>query len=316
VLTRKGRIRKAAHHLAERVQSDKAQRTERLKSLLADRYGYTGGDLDQTLYNMVQSEMRLFQNIINGYLKDDQVLLQQLDVDVENLVLAYQMLKLPTGSAPPGPAPTGDGEEMQRLKDENERLSEELKVTMDTMGRMLNEYSSMFAGGGDTFEKDLVKPQTENTLPETDAADIDVGFSAPDLAADNGDIEIDIPDFSADETLSQGAATEQQAAMDQDEAAASDMDDEVSEIIDEVMGIVDEMNQEKTDTSNEAPPAPINESLMDDLEKVDIDIPDMDADALASTAAEPEPEPGSLEDEWAKLLEEEADAKAEKKEKE
>jgi hypothetical protein len=165
VILRKGRIRKAAHHLAERVQSDKEKRTERLKALLAEKYGYEGSELDQALHNITQTEMRLYQNIINGFLKDDQIFLQQVDVDVENLVLSYQGLNTPQGSSSEVVEVSDDSdaaEEIKHLREENERLSDELKVTMDTMGRMLNEYSTMFAGGSaETFEK-----VAEEAVPE------------------------------------------------------------------------------------------------------------------------------------------------------
>ena len=83
---RKGRIRNAAHHLAQRVQGDKPARSKRLQTLLQEKYGYSGEELEQAVHNISQAEMLLFQNLINGYIKDDQVHLQQIDVDEENLV--------------------------------------------------------------------------------------------------------------------------------------------------------------------------------------------------------------------------------------
>jgi hypothetical protein len=40
-----------------------------------------------------------------------------------------------------------DTSELENLRAENQRLSDELSVTMETMSRMLNEYSTMFTGG-------------------------------------------------------------------------------------------------------------------------------------------------------------------------
>ena len=40
-----------------------------------------------------------------------------------------------------------EASELERLRKENARLSDELQITMETMSRMLNEYSSMFVGG-------------------------------------------------------------------------------------------------------------------------------------------------------------------------
>jgi hypothetical protein len=330
-LLRKGRIRKAAAHLAERVKSDKAKREQRLKALLEDGYHYKESELEQTLRNMMQTEMLLYQNVINGFLKDDQVHLKQIDVDVENLVLSYQGLSVPEASAAATSQDSDSDEEVAKLREENERLSEELRVTMDTMGRMLNEYSTMFAGGTETGQTGV----TESTVRAEEAQQADVTTSdtgqeateSPVSIADSimGDVSLDevgsvqesdadIPDLDVDELqpssyLDQdvdngvpetGTVTEN-ASLDDD---AAEVDEEVSEIIDEVMEIADEMVEDsmRSETQSKA-----GESLVDDLDSIDIEIPD-DDEVLSDTV---EAEPGSLEDEWAKLLEEDAANKKE-----
>ncbi|MCU7944859.1 MAG: hypothetical protein KZQ87_19500 [Candidatus Thiodiazotropha sp. (ex Cardiolucina cf. quadrata)] len=330
-LLRKGRIRRAAAHLAERVKTDKAKREQRLKVLLQDRYQYKEAELQQTLHNMMQTEMLLYQNVINGFLKDDQVHLQQIDVDVENLVLGYQGLEVSSAPATSSTQASDSNEEITKLKEENERLSEELRVTMDTMGRMLNEYSTMFAGGADAGQA-AAPPSTEET---EDSECIDVGAAeaiqedveqesvepsiaesmmddAPvdDMVSDLASVP-DIPDLSAEELehssyleanadsedqVSEATDATENASLDED---AVEADEEVSEIIDEVMEIADEMIEDsmQTDTQSET-----GESMVDDLEKIDIEIPGAEETMPDIT----ETEAGSLEDEWAKLLEEDA----------
>ena len=369
-LLRKQRIRKAASHLAERVQADKEKRSERLKKLLEDKYQLQSPQLDQTLHGIVQTEMTLYQNMLNGFLKDDQVYLQQIDVDVENLVLAYQALAGHASEVGAGGSDGVSSDEVEELKAENERLAEELKVTMDTMGRMLNEYSTMFAEGDSGFpaeataaaeeeanpqpvqeesvaaeaepappaeavaassesglDDDMVIPDmteeelTESSLSELEEesveaeaekvdeveaqaeAEADTGIDIPDVEAS----DIEIPDVDADDVNS--VATN-----------ATEVDEDVSEIIDEVMEIADDMMQESTvaddqsvaDSVSEAAADPAaeksvesgqsGESLVDDLNAIDIEIPEMDSSEVEQT----EFEPGSLEEEWAKLLEEES----------
>ncbi|MCG8049224.1 MAG: hypothetical protein N0C89_18860 [Candidatus Thiodiazotropha endolucinida] len=329
-LLRKGRIRRAAAHLAERVKTDKAKREQRLKVLLQDRYQYKEAELQQTLHNMMQTEMLLYQNVINGFLKDDQVHLQQIDVDVENLVLGYQGLEV-SAPATSSTQTSDSNEEITQLKEENERLSEELRVTMDTMGRMLNEYSTMFAGGADAgqaaappsteetedservdvgaaeaIQEDVEQESVEPSIAESMMDDAPVDDMVSDLASGP-----DIPDLSAEELehssyLEENADSEGQvseatdatenASLDED---AVEADEEVSEIIDEVMEIADEMIEDsmQTDTQSET-----GESMVDDLETIDIEIPG----AEETMPDINETEAGSLEDEWAKLLEEDA----------
>ncbi|MGD8908268.1 MAG: hypothetical protein PVI92_02900 [Chromatiales bacterium] len=308
-LARKGRIRKAANNLAERVQSDKPARTERLKTLLNEVYGLTGNDLEQTLHNITQMELRLFQNLINGYIKDDQVNLQQVDVDEENLVLAYQGLKpVQSGNAPAAATDEEDIKaEMERLRDENQRLADELRMTMDTMGRMLNEYSSMFDGGP---ESPLT--QTAATPPEETSGES--AEPAPtEQAAEQESVDGEIPEAHAQDAMAESAAVNPDELLDNATEATSSLDEEVSEIIDEVMEIADEMTQGEEEKA-EPPPAKAGESLLDDLQEVDIELPEakLPQESQESEAgAEAQSEAGSLEEEWAKLLEEDAASKQE-----
>ncbi|MES9971120.1 MAG: hypothetical protein ABW092_13880 [Candidatus Thiodiazotropha sp.] len=325
-LLRKGRIRKAAAHLADRVKTDKAKREQRLKVLLQERYQYNDTELEQTLHNMMQTEMLLYQNVINGFMKDDQMHLQQIDVDVENLVLGYQGLDVPESTGSSSQASDDDGEEITRLKAENERLSEELRVTMDTMGRMLNEYSTMFAGGADTsqvaappapeesaesgvVDESAAEPAQEHVehqlseqpaaIDESPADEVAVDEMVSDLLEDT-----DIPTISqsAEDQASTAAGVEENASLDEDAAEA---DEEVSEIIDEVMEIADEMIEESEQTAPADTQHEAGESMVDDLETIDIEIPDADASLMDTSEAEA----GSLEEEWAKLLEEDAENK-------
>ncbi len=308
-ISRKARIRKAAHHLAERVQSDKPARSERLKTLLSEQYGLTGNELEQTLHNITQVEMQLYQNLINGYLKDDQVHLQQVDVDEENLVLAYQGLKpvqdteVPTHAADD----SSDEEELNRLREENQRLSDELRVTMDTMGRMLNEYSSMFSGGSD---KPLTRSAAEPAEVSGDEGQEPEQVSQP-LSDDDG-IDREMSELSTEESAIESMPDDPDQLLDNETEASSTLDEEVSEIIDEVMEIADEMTQHEEEKAEpETPSAESAESLLDELEQVDIELPDAAPTAPREERAEvdSEPEPGSLEEEWAKLLEEDAASK-------
>ncbi|MEW8339152.1 MAG: hypothetical protein AB2708_04825 [Candidatus Thiodiazotropha taylori] len=385
-LLRKQRIRKAAHHLAERVQADKEKRSERLKKLLAEQYQLQSPQLDQTLHGIVQTEMTLYQNMLNGFLKDDQVYLQQIDVDVENLVLAYQALAGNVSGT--GGSDDVSSDEVEALKAENERLAEELKVTMDTMGRMLNEYSTMFADGDSGFpaeatavagqeasassdqaqsavaeataepapaeaaavateidsDDDMVIPDmteeelTESSLSELEEESVESEVEeAVEAVADSetpveDDTDIETPDVEGSAADSTEAEIPEVAVPDVEipeveipdveslTAGSTGVDEEVSEIIDEVMEIADDMmhetaeaesqssgdaasdtEAEASDDANEVAEQS-GESMVDDLNAIDIEIPEMDS----SEVEQAEFEPGSLEEEWAKLLEEES----------
>ncbi len=303
-LRRKHHLRQAAWHLAERVQSDKPARTKRLRQLLSDDFGYSGAELEQAMHNITQAEMQLFQNLINGYLQDDQTHLQQIDVDEENLVRVYQSLK-PVVVPPPPPVLSDDhGEELERLHEENQRLSDELRVTMDTMGRMLNEYSSMFSGGSED------KPLSRAPKAAAAGAEESAGEEM-ESALEAEQHEVEIPDLQASDLPVEALPLDPFAELDNESEAVSSLEEEVSEIIDEVMEIAAEIDQdEQAPPAAETKPADLAESLLDELEQVDIEAPDVLQDLDSRPSDEPAPEPGSLEEEWAKLLEDEAAGKA------
>jgi hypothetical protein len=281
---RKSQIRKAARHLVERIEQDKAKRSKRLSDLLTEGYGYEQSECDQVVHDIVQSEMRLYQNMVNSYLNQDVVAFQQTDVDVENLVLAYQGLRVPEAGSVPAQAPaaasSGDSEEFTRLKEENERLSEELHVTMDTMGRMLNEYSTMFGGGEGTSVDDTeTSPGAENE--------------------ESGEV-INQGEDQAERSESLDVIVEESSSDDSDNASDLGIIDEadIKEMIESVDTPLD---------TDEVPESDVLEtsqvtSLADELDPLDIETPDS---AETTDFTQEELDAKSLEDEWAKLLEEE-----------
>jgi hypothetical protein len=229
-----------------------------------------------------------------------------------------------------------DDEEVAKLKEENERLSEELRVTMDTMGRMLNEYSTMFSGGEaaqaavpasspeveESQQEDVATEQASQDAIEqapmdetASIADSIMGEMPLDEMDSALDSDTDIPDLSVDELQSssyleqeddfesegsESVPVAENPSLDDDAAEA---DEEVSEIIDEVMEMADAMAENATpsDSQGEA-----GESMVDDLEKIDIEIPDAE-ETLSDGGGDAAQ--GSLEEEWAKLLEEDEASK-------
>ena len=156
------RDRSAALALVGQIRSDEERRRQETRELLGGRYGIPDDLLDDLVDAICREEKRFYQTLINLYLMRDSVALQGLNLAFEGAVAPYR--DLPVNATPEGAEQAGDSvapvaqvddAELQRLQDENARLSEELRITMDTMGRMLSEYSSMFAGGeGEELDKE------------------------------------------------------------------------------------------------------------------------------------------------------------------
>ncbi len=179
----------------------------------------------------------------------------------------------------------------------------------------------MFAGGSDkplTRAPVAEEPVEEAETPtaeieptEIDGTDIDATVVIPQPASEEVDREVEIPDLQASDMAVEPLPEAPDSLLGGEEDEGSALDEEVSEIIDEVMEIADEMSQEEKATpSPDAAPAHAGESLLDELEQVDIETPENGQPAEPVAAeAEPEPEASSLEEEWAKLLEEDAAGK-------
>ncbi|MET0048928.1 MAG: hypothetical protein ABW066_14170, partial [Sedimenticola sp.] len=182
-MIRKKRDRAAARALIERIKSDEERRKQETREILEERYGIDGESLESSMVLIDHGEKFLYQNMINTYLNRDADALQNFAVDYESSVAAYRDLQIPKGKVKvvhkevEGSAAQEVTEqhleELEVLRKENARLSDELKITMDTMSRMLNEYASMYGGGtgADLDKEKMLKMfQAEREEEEAKAA--------------------------------------------------------------------------------------------------------------------------------------------------
>jgi hypothetical protein len=134
--------RSAVATLVSKVKTGKGDRERAVRELLSNRFGLAGEALEATTLAIVREERRLYQTFANVYLQRDDSAAAAFDLSVEAAVGPYWGLK-GGGEAAPAQAPVDTGE-IEQLRQENRRLSEELQITMDTMTRMLSEYSAVF----------------------------------------------------------------------------------------------------------------------------------------------------------------------------
>ena len=151
-----GRDRAAVARLVATVRAQMPERRAGARDLLG-RTGMLGQVLDEATDRIAQGELRLYEVYANAYLDRDAGAVARLNEVVDAAIAPYRALgvaapadtDIVVANAHPEAPPGVDPAEYERLKDENQRLSAELQVTLDTMSRMLSEYSAMFAGGAD-----------------------------------------------------------------------------------------------------------------------------------------------------------------------
>ena len=147
--SRRRRDRSAIRKLVSRIKEDSGRRESETRKIMQERFGFDGGNLEDIVRKIAREEKAFYQVLIDVYLHHKTDAIQNLCVDYESSVETYRNLEIPQPAA--GQALSDDAvedsEAYRMLKDENERLTNELKKTMDTMADMLSEYSQMFSGG-------------------------------------------------------------------------------------------------------------------------------------------------------------------------
>ena len=257
-VVRKNRDRKAAASIIEKIKEDEARRTAETKKILLHKFGFEDGDAEKLAVRTDRAERVLYQSIINMYLQRDASALEGLNITYETAVEPYRTLEPPGGGSG---GPIDVSTEMAKLRTENKRLSEEIGVTMQTMGRMLSEYSAMFAEKAKEQESELQQEagaqQPEETQDELveDHSEEQVEEGAEEDAVDAG------PEYSEEEDMAEAAAELEELAdeaVDEMVDAASDVEHTGSgDMVEEMDDLSDlDMPEDKDLKEVEAPENP------------------------------------------------------------
>jgi len=168
----KGNSDKAAIKIfINRVNKSKAQREENIREHLSD-IGIIGDVLDLLTKSILKKEMRFYKRFANIYQSRNAEAAAMFHKDVQSLISLYWQHMAEREVSPHSQQEqvgNFDASEFERLNEENARLSEELRVTMNTMARMLNEYSSMFVTpeGEAALQEDHPVEEPEETPEST-----------------------------------------------------------------------------------------------------------------------------------------------------
>lgn len=188
---------KAMAALVARVRKGKAERLAALRTFLQDRLGLEDDARDQLAAALRHTELTMLKRFVAVYRGRDAATAGRFDNDLYEAIAPYHELSGATVvTAEPARPAIVDPTELEALREENQRLSDELKITMETMSRMLNEYSTMFSGN----EPVPVVP-IGATAPATAAPEQVPDGSTGVGAATNDDSDIDVVIETADEVV-------------------------------------------------------------------------------------------------------------------
>ena len=246
LLLRKQKDRSAALALIGRIKEDEKRRQDETNKIMVNHFGLEGEELKTVVQKIGREEKLFYQTMVNLYLKRDLGVLRNLNVQFEGAVEPYRSLKLVKAETSDATSEmdTESAAEIERLKTENECLSEELRITMDTMGRMLTEYSSMFAGGsGEDLDKGKMAEMLKDDKStesggddEEDATPDTNGTGEEAVIGSDGVEEANLTDDNAQGEIADALPDELEEIAGLDEAM---MLEEVSESGEEINAVVD-----------------------------------------------------------------------------
>jgi len=351
---KKSRDRQAIKQLVARVAKERAQRLDALRGILIKNYGLSGGEKERKAVTLLNSELRLINGFSNLYLKRDATAASAFDKSLHTSLDVFHELAA-AEAAPDGetseevvadeqdvsedqaPEPDGNPEDMVFLRSENKRLNEELRVTMETMSRMLNEYSTMFGSDGtkevnavmdvveideeDGAEAPLDSEQVVETSEEValDLSEVDEGApvapaegAVDELLAEEIDAIVEDPLEAAVEEAAVAEVIEEAVAVSAEDLVDKKVDEPTDEATDELLSASDEV---ELDLTVQAEDKEMQEKEPDEPVEVLAESP---ADAPADTNEEietlfdqdNEPAAGIDEDLLDLLAEDDADKKA------
>ncbi|MCP3670446.1 MAG: hypothetical protein GY814_08420 [Gammaproteobacteria bacterium] len=175
-IMREQKDRAATARLVQKIKKDGVRRRDETRKLMQYKFGFEDEVAKEIATQSSREENRFYQNIINCYLQRDAVGFENIYIEFEGMIDHYRSLE-PPGCGGGGPVAEAvavdESEEIRRLTIENKRLSDEVGVTMQTMSRMMDEYSSMFAGGSaDEVDDDQTLEQPQGDESDADAKDM------------------------------------------------------------------------------------------------------------------------------------------------
>lgn len=240
------RDHKAIQQLVARARKGKADRGKTIASFLSEQMGLTGEDLEKMKVAMLREELRLIQGFADIYTRRDAGAAARFQLSVEAGVAPYHALN--GAGTCGGPGNQVDSAELEALRRENTRLSEELAVTMDTMSRMLSEYSGMFADSGEgTDSLDAASAGMRN-MPAGDVEEVE--SASIESAAQPSDSGAPILNSSDDDRVEEATVLTDEGVMgfEPEEAAIAAADAPLPDAGEE------NLEAEKTDAQPETDP--------------------------------------------------------------
>lgn len=273
--------------LVARIRRSKAERYATLQGFVKEKLDLAEDAQRPLVAALSRAELVLLQNFLATYRDRDATTAVQFDRAVYAALAPYQQLSPSVEVVEDSPRPALQAEpvdtaELEALRKENERLSDELTITMETMSRMLNEYSTMFSGGEPVAATPIAATSSNPSDQSQQVRQRQSADTAEESATD--DVVVDfLGDESSDEDAVQVDVEIQPTAVEERDFDGDEDIDDATAADGKGNAVDDVLQQLATDTEAELPAAeaPVSAS---DVAAADMD----DVDEIFELAAKAE----------------------------
>jgi len=209
---RRRRENASIERLVTLVKRNAERREKETRNLLEKKYNYSDDALEKATKKIIREEKRMYQVLANLFTTRDNIAIENLSITFEEAVEPYRLLDVPQPVADSDAEIDKGGdeesnEEIKRLNALVDTLNEELGVTMNTIGRMLHEYSTT-ASETNVEEMDqdddIVPVGTDQKLEDT--AQTVAKNSEPDAPVSSNVVSQKEDESAIDELLEEAAA--------------------------------------------------------------------------------------------------------------
>ena len=186
-IIKRRREKASIERLVTLVRKDEERRKKETRNLLEKKYGYSDEKLEKTTKKITREEKRIYQILANLFTTRDNIAIENLSISFEDAVEPYRTLDVPKIAEESGTdgGEKGNGAEAEYLKKQNKMLSDELKITMDTISRMLHEYSNILpeTGADEGSQNAVAELIINHHALEGDSQETAINDTASEVAA-------------------------------------------------------------------------------------------------------------------------------------
>ena len=159
----------AVNELITKFEDTETIKVKKLSQLISENCNVESDVLDALLKEMGDNERVLYQKIVQIFLNRDVELLKEIDENIDNLSEPYCKLLVHSSSSPLEAEKLDAVEnKMNRLSKENEKLSEQLSVAMNTMDEVSAEYTRVYSGNQTELELENSSKKMFKTFSDTE----------------------------------------------------------------------------------------------------------------------------------------------------